>query len=238
MPLNRRNLLLGSVASLPLLRSTHGAAGPFPNVNPDPQDHNDPHLHLLVDDDELQSVKHLQRIVNQPRKRPQPILSADRPWEGERAQAWGSVIQEPDGLFRMWYFAMNTERRWDELDVGGYCYAESRDGVNWEKPDLGTLNFRGTSRNNLFYSCAPDRNNLVERMSTGFKVVPTVKQQRALQRLERAALQGYNRKVEEDDKETLAYRIEQAIDARVGRLQRENRRALEMILNAVGNVKR
>ena len=43
------------------------------------------------------------------------------------------MIQEPDGLFRMWYFAFNTERRPDQLDVGGYCYAESRDGIHWTR---------------------------------------------------------------------------------------------------------
>lgn len=69
-----------------------------------------------------------------------------------------------------------------------------------------------------------------------FKVVPTCKQQRALQRLERAALQQYMRKADEEDKEGVAYQIEQAIDARVSMLQRDHRRAVEMILNAVNGL--
>jgi hypothetical protein len=101
--------------------------------------------------------------INRPNKHPEPVLIADRPWEGERAQAWGSVIVEPDGLLRMWYFAFNTERRPDELDRGGYAYAESRDGIHWDKPDLGVVEFRGSKRNNLFYTCAPDGKNLVDQ---------------------------------------------------------------------------
>jgi hypothetical protein len=124
--------------------------------------HNDPHLHLFVDDAEIASVENLNRVVNRPKKHPQPVLVADRPWEGDRAQAWGSVIQEPDGLLRMWYFGFNTERRPGELDRGGYCYAESRDGIRWEKPELDLVEFRGSRKNNLFYTCAPDSKNLVD----------------------------------------------------------------------------
>ena len=138
------------------------ASSPIPTTNRDPQDHSDPNLHLLVDDHEIARSENVSRVLNRMKKHPSPVLVADRPWEGERAQAWGSVIQEPDGLFRMWYFAFNTERRWDELDRGGYCYAESRDGIHWSKPDLNLFEFRGSKRNNLFYSCAPDGVNLVD----------------------------------------------------------------------------
>lgn len=132
------------------------------STNTDPQDHHDPHLHLLIDDAEVARQQHVKRIMNRLRKHPKPVLVADRPWEGERAQAWGSVIQEPDGLWRMWYFAFNTQRRFDRLDVGGYAYAESRDGVHWTKPDLDVVEFRGSKRNNLFYSCHPEGKNLVD----------------------------------------------------------------------------
>jgi hypothetical protein len=72
------------------------------------------------------------------------------------------VILEPDGRLRMWYFAMNVERQPGELDRGGYAYAESRDGLHWDKPALGVIEFRGSKANNLFYTCAPDGKNLVD----------------------------------------------------------------------------
>src|SRR5687768_671835 len=48
--------------------------------------HDDPDLHLFVDDEEIEKVENLLRTLNRPRKQPAPVLVADRPWEGERAQ--------------------------------------------------------------------------------------------------------------------------------------------------------
>jgi hypothetical protein len=142
----------------------HAASSPAQLESADVRtsNHNDPDLHLFVDDAEFEKIENLQRVLNRPTKHASPVLVADKPWEGERAQAWGSVIVEPDGLLRMWYFAFNTERRLDELDRGGYAYAESRDGIRWDKPSLGVVEFRGNKNNNLFYSCAPDGKNLVD----------------------------------------------------------------------------
>lgn len=119
---------------------------------------NDPNLHLFVDDREVQNYKNLLRILNKPKKHPNPVLEVDQPWEGCRTQAWGSVIQEPDGLLRMWYMSFPT-RTPDELDCGGYGYAESRDGIHWEKPPLGVSEFRGSKDNNIFYPMSPDGKN-------------------------------------------------------------------------------
>ena len=123
---------------------------------------NDPNLHLFVDDFEIQHCINATRELNRPRKHSEPVVIADQPWEGSRAQAWGSVIREPDGLLRMFYFAMNVHRRPDELERGGYALAESRDGIHWTKPSLGVVRFRGSGENNLWYTFAPDGNNLVD----------------------------------------------------------------------------
>lgn len=123
---------------------------------------NDPSLHLLVDDHEIQQYINLERVISKPRKLAEPVIVADRPWEGYRAQAWGSVIQEPDGLIRCWYFSIATWER-EEVDQGGYCYAESRDGIHFEKPSLGIADFRGSRENNLWYPMSPDGSNLIEK---------------------------------------------------------------------------
>ena len=47
---------------------------------------NDPDLHLFVDDAEIQHYVNLMRVVNKPSRPPHPVLRADRPWEGDRAQ--------------------------------------------------------------------------------------------------------------------------------------------------------
>src|ERR1043165_3346364 len=79
---------------LPALARSFGADSFKPRLD-------DPNLHLFVDDYEIQSSTNLLRVLNKPKKHPEPVLLADQPWEGDRAQAWGSVIQEPDGRLRL-----------------------------------------------------------------------------------------------------------------------------------------
>jgi hypothetical protein len=119
---------------------------------------NDPNLHLFVDDHEIQHYTNLLRVLNKPKKHPEPVVTVDQKWEGCRTQAWGSVIQEPDGLLRMWYFSFPS-RGPDTQDCGGYCYAESRDGIHWDKPPLGVAEWRGSRENNIWYPMSPDGKN-------------------------------------------------------------------------------
>ena len=62
---------------------------------------------------------------------------------------YGTVIPFGDEL-RMWYMANSTrddrERDGQQLRV---CYATSKDGVNWEKPELGLVDFHGSKANNI-----------------------------------------------------------------------------------------
>ncbi len=162
-PLSRRAFLCSGAATVGLSGWPLASGADEKPKRLDASDsHDDPDLHLFIDDEEVAKAENLRRVLNRPKKRPDPVLAADRPWEGERAQAWGSVILEPDGRLRMWYFAFNSERKANELDRGGYCLAESTDGVKWEKPELGLFEFRGSKKNNLFYSFAPDGKNLVD----------------------------------------------------------------------------
>lgn len=64
---------------------------------------------------------------------------------------YGSVLQF-DGKFRMWYLGM-FETKIKAGQAPGWwrpmCYAESTDGVNWTKPDLGLVEFNGNKQNNI-----------------------------------------------------------------------------------------
>ena len=60
----------------------------------------------LFIDDEMVGAKHgLVRTLHPARKLEQPVLRADRPWEGApRLYIYGSVYYDSGaGLFRMWY---------------------------------------------------------------------------------------------------------------------------------------
>lgn len=78
------------------------------------------------------------------------VLRHDAPWEGDGCNAH-SIVKDGD-LYRMYYLA------WKMLDesvtkhsTGGtvVCYAESRDGIHWEKPSLGLCEFEGSRDNNI-----------------------------------------------------------------------------------------
>jgi hypothetical protein len=110
-------------------------------------------LHLFVDDREIQQVVNVSRVVNRPKRYAEPIVAPDQPWErGCRAWAWGNVIQEPDGLLRMWYMLFNVWHDPGTLENGNFAYAESRDGLHWEKPSLGLYEFNGSRENNIVVS--------------------------------------------------------------------------------------
>jgi len=64
-------------------------------------------------------------------------------------QFYGSIIKE-EGKYRMWYVAFDDDTenkvassRWRA------AYAESADGLNWTKPKLGLVEYKGSKENNL-----------------------------------------------------------------------------------------
>lgn len=64
---------------------------------------------------------------------------------------YGSVLRE-NGKFRLWYAAAGDERgQKSEPDASLFhvCYAESTDGVNWVRPKLGLVEYRGNKDNNI-----------------------------------------------------------------------------------------
>ena len=63
--------------------------------------------------------------------------------DDDRVVFYGTVI-EIDGELRMWYQAKSLRDRGRRL-----AYATSTDGENWEKPNLGLVDFYGNRENNL-----------------------------------------------------------------------------------------
>lgn len=115
----------------------------------------DPGLHLFVDDAEVQDHPGFVRQVQQPaRLQADPVLKPDRPWEGESVQAMGGVLfDDCDGLFKMWYRALNSRHFGDAVEGHGnyLCYATSADGVHWDKPELGLVPYEGSKANNIIW---------------------------------------------------------------------------------------
>ena len=98
---------------------------------------------LFVDNYIVEQMDGVHKTLNQPKKHPgNPVLTPDRPGEGNRAHMYGSVIYDRQAkLFKMWYWT----------GVGSTmsgAYATSKDGIHWDKPDLGLVQFQGSKRNN------------------------------------------------------------------------------------------
>ena len=99
-----------------------------------------------------------------------PLLVEDffadppRRWEARFDNVYPSVIYDKDeGVFKCWYksFIVDEasnktplEQRPGSQYVGdereeGLCYATSKDGLNWDNPALGLIEFEGSRANNL-----------------------------------------------------------------------------------------
>ena len=122
--------------------------------------------HLFLDDLEVQKTRNLKRVVNQPTKHPDnPVLKREHPWEGFRIQVYGTMLYDPDAkLFKSWYMNIPKTAK-EKITVAGQrrlghatllSYATSKDGVHWDKPTLGLVDFEGSKANNMI---APERYN-------------------------------------------------------------------------------
>jgi len=78
------------------------------------------------------------------------VLVTDEPWEGNTC-AYYTIFQDGD-RYRMYYrgsHSPNKDRPEKHREVA--CYAESKDGVHWTKPDLGLFEFDGSKQNNIVW---------------------------------------------------------------------------------------
>jgi hypothetical protein len=133
-----------------------------------------PAILLAIDDLSWPFRKNVCLYLSKPKVRPEPVL-APSPLESNApdnlaAHFYGTVLHE-QGNFRMWYYACHLGRNPDwpprmmqqsatnpaisstlaydsQIYTGPLCYAESDDGIHWEKPALGQVRFKGSAANN------------------------------------------------------------------------------------------
>ena len=125
-------------------------------------------LQLFFDNLLIEQAQNITRRYYRPEKvSSEPLIRSDQPWEHVTyftCNAW-NVIRDPDsGLFKCWYedwmvddpknaitwinesdgkFCIDFHANWPTR----LCYAESQDGIHWEKPilDIVKENGRGTN---------------------------------------------------------------------------------------------
>lgn len=119
-----------------------------------------------------QAMENLRMEVAQPvkDKANNPLFGQDRPWEVRIDNGYPNVLyDERAGLYRCYYtlFIEDEDSRLSDREersrrnyiprpdrAPGLAYAESRDGIHWEKPALGKVLWHGSTQNNLIFAYA------------------------------------------------------------------------------------
>ena len=120
----------------------HAETGFYPSVT-----------YLLIDDEHIRRMEGVRRVACQIQKHPEPVVKAEKPWEGEGV--WmhnGWLYDDQEQVFKLWYHCHDPSFREEYPHLRwNYrrAYAVSADGRTWEKPDLGVVEWRGSRSNNL-----------------------------------------------------------------------------------------
>ena len=98
-----------------------------------------------------------------------PLFTEEKQWEVRFDNLYPNVIYDrQDKIYKCWYSPFITSppeentpvnKRsvsiWKEMPLYprelAVCYAISKNGINWQKPDLGICEFKGSRRNNIVY---------------------------------------------------------------------------------------
>jgi len=126
------------------------------------------HKYLLLDSRIIESTRNATLTVGVVRKdKNNPLFKEDRPWEPRFDNPYCSVIyDDEENIYKCWYSIFircsreswltvpRHKRAWLDWKESpdrdyGLCYATSKDGIHWDKPELGIVEFDGSKRNNI-----------------------------------------------------------------------------------------
>lgn len=99
-------------------------------------------LELFVDPYLIETMDGTALKLHEPRDEG-PVLAFDKPWEGP-VSGYVTVLYD-NGRYQLYYRGGSTTYS----DVQVTCYAESSDGIDWVKPNLGLYEVAGTWDNNV-----------------------------------------------------------------------------------------
>lgn len=150
-PLTRRQFAMSALPAL---------AGQAPH---------DPRKRLLLDSRVTGQMENARLEVGAVEKEPRnPLFGEDKPWEVSIDNLYANVLyDEEEKIYKCWYNPFIYKHKHNITPPGkrrrkadyrslpgqpeeqGVCYAFSRDGLTWVKPELGLVEFNGSKRNNL-----------------------------------------------------------------------------------------
>lgn len=77
------------------------------------------------------------------------VFEADQPWEGNTS-GYYSLFRDGD-IYRMIYRGWQHDANKKAVHKEVTCYAESKDGIHWTKPNLGLFDWNGSKENNIIW---------------------------------------------------------------------------------------
>jgi len=103
---------------------------------------------LLIDDHWVESKSGVRRVLHQPRKDPRnPLIRGDADWSTNPYCYGTAMYDETTSRFKLWYQSYNHGLPLAERTP--ILYGTSADGIVWERPSLGLVDFRGSKQNNI-----------------------------------------------------------------------------------------
>lgn len=118
---------------------------------------------LFVDEELIESLADIKLVMHRPHDEGK-VLAFDKPWEGGFC-GYATVIRDDDRL-RLYYRGLGKAGQ-DGNRSETTCYAESTDGLEWSKPNLGLFEVMGTRDNNVVLAdAAPVTHNFSPMLDT------------------------------------------------------------------------
>jgi hypothetical protein len=96
-------------------------------------------VEMFVDEHLIDRKQNVELHLTQPTRR-EIVLELNKPWEGPTS-AYYTVFRDGEKI-RLYYRGGTEDYT---------CYAESTDGVHFTRPELGIVEFEGSTRNNIIY---------------------------------------------------------------------------------------
>jgi len=122
---------------------------------------------LLLDERIIERIVNAKLKVGSVTKDPaNPVMKEDKSWEKRFDNLYGNVLYDEDEeVFKLWYSPfiidsssagmtlLQRQRKYRappnrEMAI---CYATSKDGINWVKPNLGLVEYEGSKQNNILW---------------------------------------------------------------------------------------
>ena len=96
---------------------------------------------LLFDDALVEAKEGFVTTMNPAARNNTPALAPEKPWESHGCSNPTVILDE--GVYKMWYSANGED------GTPRDCYATSTDGIHWERPNLGLIEYQGSRENNI-----------------------------------------------------------------------------------------